>query len=148
MKVLSIFSVCRQAVSSSLILCGIFSVQRCLRRKMRLILLPVALSGYFVESFLWGQRKQASAMVDQNTITFPPNKREQYFLWKQCSQVFFFHQKKLFSAWSPVLVISETFFFFFPKQDWDSLRHLRNMDTKNIKFLNCSLTQGEFPLHF
>lgn len=96
---------------------------------MRLILLPVAQSEYFVEGFLWGQRKQASTMVDRNTTFFPPNNREQYFFWKQCSQVFFFHQKKLFSAWSPVLAISETLFFS-PQQDRDSFWHLRNVDTR------------------
>ena len=128
MWVFSIFSVCSQAASSSLILCGIFSVQRCLHRKVMLMLLPVALSWYFVESFLWGQRKQANTVVDQTTMFFTPNNREQYFIWKQCSQVFLFHKKRLFSAWYPLLAISETFFFS-PHQDWDGLWHLRKVDT-------------------
>lgn len=143
MKVLRIFSVFRQTVSSSLILCGIFSGRRCLHRNMRLILLPVGLSRYFVESLFWGQWKKASTTVHQNTIFFRLNNREQYFLWKQCSQVFFFHQKKLFSAGSPVLAISETLFFLFcPPARLGQLTNLRNVDTKNIKILNCSLTQG------
>lgn len=70
------------------------------------------------------------------------------FLWKQCNN-FSIRKKKYFLLGLQYRQYQKPLFpFFFSQQDRDDLHHLRNVDTKNIKFLNCSLMQGEFPLLF
>lgn len=109
----------REAGSSSLILWGMFPVQRCLHKKMRFIL-PVAVSGCFVESRVvlrWN--KMLSLLL--------PTKENSIFSGKKCSQVFFYHQKKkIFCLVSNTGNIRNTssfllFSFFFPPwHEWDS----------------------------
>lgn len=79
---------------------------------------------------------------------FPSQKQRTIFSLKTM-QPFFHQKKKYFLLGLQYRQYQKPLFpFFFSQQDWDDLHHLRNVDTKNIKFLNCSLMQGEFPLLF
>lgn len=120
-----------------------FPVQRYLQRKMRFIL-PVAVSGCFVESRValqWEKMLSLLLPTTDNSI-FSEKKNA-----AKCLSTT--RKKRIFSAWSPVLAVSETFFlffffsfFFFPQHDWDSSWHLRNVGAKNPKFSELFLNTG------
>lgn len=95
----------REAGSSSVILWGMFPAQRCLHKKMRFIL-PIAVSGCFVASrvVLWWN-KMLSLLL--------PTTENSIFSGKNAAKCFSTIRKKRFSAWSPILAISETLLLFF-----------------------------------
>lgn len=100
--------------------------------------------------------KQGSTTVGKNALSAAPNNRQQHFLRKKCSQVFAYHQKKEYFLldlqywqYQKRFFFSFFFFLFFPPSMTGIAHDILEMWMPKIQsFLSCSLTQGEFPLHF